>query len=448
MSGSPAARRTGPYRRRSEIERSAQPLGPGSAITRAGARSRVQDVRPIGKSCEVARVHLPDFTNPTTRTLPTTPTPRPLDATLTVTKAAKLLGVHPNTIRAWSDAGRLRYYRINPRGDRRYRMGDLQRFLAAAEHDVPDLPPRAAVRDGLFRRRPVQLRSSALPLGRADEEEEVDTIAIVAALAELAAGTTDLDATLLETCRRLRSAVGASLVGIWERTPDGLVSRAVDAVDPPTIPALPPTFGVLGRALETVRPARTRGGDAGPLPVTRLGVPEVAAPVPGPDRSWGVLLVAGGTAGSGTISDALATAVARTVGAAVETTRRSKDTVNRLHRAEALRRVASDIAGRLELEGVLDDLVDHALVLFGGDRAAVFIRRADGTAVAEVSRGLSPAYLETVREFPSRSIGAMATQERRPLYAVNYASDPRGVGIRAAVIQEGFDTIAAAPLID
>src|SRR5512147_2870480 len=59
--------------------------------------------------------------------------PRPTDATLSVTKAARLLGVHPNTVRAWSDAGRLRYYRINPRGDRRYRLGDLQRFLAAAE---------------------------------------------------------------------------------------------------------------------------------------------------------------------------------------------------------------------------------------------------------------------------------------------------------------------------
>jgi excisionase family DNA binding protein len=50
-----------------------------------------------------------------------------------VTKAARLLGVHPNTIRAWSDQGRLRYYRINPRGDRRYRLGDLQRFMDAAE---------------------------------------------------------------------------------------------------------------------------------------------------------------------------------------------------------------------------------------------------------------------------------------------------------------------------
>src|ERR1041385_4191929 len=65
---------------------------------------------------------------------------RPIDATLSVTKAARLLGVPPNTLRAWSDAGRLRYYRINPRGDRRYRMSDLQRFLAAAEN-LPDVGP-------------------------------------------------------------------------------------------------------------------------------------------------------------------------------------------------------------------------------------------------------------------------------------------------------------------
>src|SRR3954447_4569806 len=65
---------------------------------------------------------------------------RPIDATLSVTKAARLLGVHPNTVRAWSDAGRLRYYRINPRGDRRYRLGGLQRFLAPAE-TAPDAGP-------------------------------------------------------------------------------------------------------------------------------------------------------------------------------------------------------------------------------------------------------------------------------------------------------------------
>ncbi len=58
---------------------------------------------------------------------------RPIDATLSVMRAARLLGVHPNTVRAWSDAGRLRYFRINGRGDRRYRLHDLQRFMSARE---------------------------------------------------------------------------------------------------------------------------------------------------------------------------------------------------------------------------------------------------------------------------------------------------------------------------
>jgi diguanylate cyclase (GGDEF)-like protein len=56
-----------------------------------------------------------------------------------------MLGVHPNTIRAWSDAGRLRYFRINRRGDRRYRIGDLQRFLAA-EGGSPVRPPGRTAR--------------------------------------------------------------------------------------------------------------------------------------------------------------------------------------------------------------------------------------------------------------------------------------------------------------
>ena len=80
--------------------------------------------------------------------------PRPLDATLTVTRAAEVLGVHANTIRAWSDAGRLRYYRINPRGDRRYRLGDLQRFLASLDATGLDShPAQADDRSGASRRR-------------------------------------------------------------------------------------------------------------------------------------------------------------------------------------------------------------------------------------------------------------------------------------------------------
>jgi len=53
-----------------------------------------------------------------------------MDDMLTVNEVARLLHVHPNTLRRWSNRGRIRAYRINPRGDRRYRLRDIECFLA------------------------------------------------------------------------------------------------------------------------------------------------------------------------------------------------------------------------------------------------------------------------------------------------------------------------------
>ena len=53
-----------------------------------------------------------------------------MDDMLTVSEVAQLLHVHPNTLRRWSNKGRIRSYRINPRGDRRYRLRDIEDFLA------------------------------------------------------------------------------------------------------------------------------------------------------------------------------------------------------------------------------------------------------------------------------------------------------------------------------
>jgi len=52
-----------------------------------------------------------------------------MDRMLTPKEVAQLLHIHPNTLRRWSDAGTIVAYRINPRGDRRYRRQDVEHFL-------------------------------------------------------------------------------------------------------------------------------------------------------------------------------------------------------------------------------------------------------------------------------------------------------------------------------
>src|SRR5207244_8018705 len=68
------------------------------------------------------------------------------EALVSVAQAAALLGVHPNTVRAWTEAGRLPAFRIHARGDRRFRRGDVERLLAEGSHSDIDhgAPPDRA----------------------------------------------------------------------------------------------------------------------------------------------------------------------------------------------------------------------------------------------------------------------------------------------------------------
>jgi diguanylate cyclase (GGDEF)-like protein/excisionase family DNA binding protein len=91
-------------------------------------------------------------------------TTTPTDATtLPVSAAARFLGVHPHTLRAWADQGRLPYLRLNARGDRRFRLDDLRRFQTAWARG------RAA---GTTLGAP-----GSEPTGTADWEAQIDSIA-------------------------------------------------------------------------------------------------------------------------------------------------------------------------------------------------------------------------------------------------------------------------------
>ena len=51
-------------------------------------------------------------------------------AMFTASELARLLNVHINTVRRWSNQGILKAYRIGPRGDRRFSKEDVDSFLA------------------------------------------------------------------------------------------------------------------------------------------------------------------------------------------------------------------------------------------------------------------------------------------------------------------------------
>jgi len=380
---------------------------------------------------------------------------RPIDATLSVTKAARLLGVHPNTVRAWSDAGRLRYYRINPRGDRRYRLGDLQRFLAAAENTHegsafggPPTSLAAARRHGLAhdQRQP----EPAVAHPDRDRARHRADVAAIAMLGRIAADPETVEEALRRAALVVRDRGGFRSVAVYEARPDRFVARA--AAPSARLPDLPRSFGTLAVAYDRALagdPVPVEGDGFGGFADVPVGIREVAIALAGDREPWGVLRILSEPAGDSTaIGTELLIEMAAMVGSIVDAARRSDDIAHQLHRADALRRVASDIGSRLDLDRILDGLADHAMVLFNGDRVAVFLRSADGKATAEISRGLSQAYLHAVSDFPQRSLPGLAAATRQPMFATGYRNDPRAGDVRAAVVQEGFDTLCTAPLFD
>ena len=393
--------------------------------------------------------------------MPTVIPSRPIDATLSVTKAARLLGVHPNTIRAWSDAGRLRYYRINPRGDRRYRLGDLQRFLAAAESGLPEGGagpsagrrghdrPRLELLAPLRPPREVQPAGAGLDLAEPPAgDRHAGDLDLLVALTRIAGAGETAAVALGEAAKAVRDHGPHRAVALFEARGDWLFPVASAGRGATRLVELPHDFSVLGAALGQI--------GAEPVPATSDdarsvigGRPETAIAVPGPSGSWGVLVIDPGPGSDPAALDAeVLSRVAVALGAIVGAARQADDVRHQLHRADALRRVAGDIGSRLDLDQILSGLVDHAMVLFEADRGAVFLRYPNGSAVAEVSRGLSQAYLQSVRDFPVRSLPSLAIAARRPLFAGGYRDDPRGEDVRAAVVQEGYDTICTAPLFD
>ncbi|HYK94924.1 MAG TPA: GAF domain-containing protein [Candidatus Dormibacteraeota bacterium] len=379
--------------------------------------------------------------------------PRPLDATLSVTRAAEVLGVHANTVRAWSDAGRLRYYRINPRGDRRYRHGDLQRFLAGL--DAAGQPPASGeVRIASRRRGEPSGFAAVEPVGAVVSMEEHEaTLGLIGALSALSGSAIKdaLDnpgAPLDAAVRTIHDALDVRHASAWRLEDGRLTPQAwAGAVGRGLVP-LPGSFGVLGGALAQPDTVVEDPGPAG-LSAANQGGREVACTIPGEQGAWGVLLLVRDLQSPMSDSERELLRVAATaIGNIIRAATSAADVAHQLQRADALRRVTSDIGSRLDLDEILERVIDHATVLFSADRVAAFLFEEEGHKRMAASRGLSTAWINTVTQLDTPTLGSAAIAARRPLFSVRYAQDPRVGDLRAAVIQEGFDTCCLAPLLD
>ncbi len=402
------------------------------------------------------------------------------EATLSIAEAARTLGVHPNTLRAWSDQGRIRSYRINSRGDRRFLRADLDAYLAAAESPAVAPPPgpasegRASGASGGAAgagtaREPASWSSSEGAAVAIDPAEQTsgtfghaqalpaDTDAVAEAVRrelETAASLlgremapSGLDGTLARIARILRARKGPAFVGVWAHEGDLLVARAGSgdatpltvAVDGASLPAR--ALAAPDLVAEPVAGRQVAWLSAQPATGTATAVA-----IPGSAAPWGVLAVIDGDASE--VRGSSLPAIASIVGGAIRTARLVDEATRGRRQSEALRRVAVELASELDLDRILDSILEHAASLFGADRAAVFLGRPGGRIQASYARNLSEAFVSSVTTFQAWSVPTQALRERHPVFATSYSDDPRGEFQRDQLLAEGIDTICTAPLFD
>jgi diguanylate cyclase (GGDEF)-like protein/excisionase family DNA binding protein len=325
---------------------------------------------------------------------------------LTVSDAARLLGVHVNTVRAWTDQGTLTCQRINRRGDRRYSRAEIDRFVARANAGES---PRAHRRQG----------DGASAHSR-----------LTARTAQLAAAGNGLDRLIADVARVMCSEGGYRAATYIAA--DGSVVRLIGN--------LRADQRLSARAVRTGQPSlgRARSGD---------GRYRVALPVLAGDRELRVLLLEGSTATRTHDEPQLLATIATQLEMAHRTVLQSAESADRHRRAELLMAVSHDIGSNLDPADVLRRLVERVAELFDADRAAILSRMPDGTFQARVARNLSTDFVQCVEHAASLPMSTLAFETRRIVTVSNYPDDPRALELRPALVHEGINTISVAPLI-
>lgn len=319
------------------------------------------------------------------------------ESLLSVAQAALLLGVHPNTIRSWTDAGRLTAYRINARGDRRFRRDDVARLL---------------VEDGT---KPND--------GRSTPQHPGEVAAFGRISAGLAASPTSASAARL-VVEALRTELATDRAAVYVMDGERLKLAAHGGFTEP--PA-------------AYRPApaddeRGGGADVEMRLATQRGV-------------IGLLVM--DAASAARLSERFTRSFLTTAGTMIGIARLLERARRELHRARALRMVTKELAGELDLNKVLDDILDRTRTLFDADRAGLWTFDGTPHPVALVTRGLSDRFLAASAALTngSETLALRALNEKRVEWMRNADRDPAIGEMRSAYEAEGIRTVCIVPLV-
>jgi diguanylate cyclase (GGDEF)-like protein/excisionase family DNA binding protein len=312
------------------------------------------------------------------------------DALLSVAQAATLLGVHPNTIRTWTDGGRLSAYRINARGDRRLRRADVVRLLVE-DGITPDVLGDASYR-------------------------------VFARLAEGLAAAPTIGSVGRAVTAGLREEIGLSRVAVYMLRDSELVLVAHAGQPPPPV-----------RRAARIGPLREHGDLVLPLATPRAPIGSLVI-----DAGEEPLLPPG-------FAGALGVTAATAMAAAERLTRSRRE----LQRVRALRSVTKELTGTLDLTQVLDDIIERTRTLFAADRAGIWLFDDMPHPIALVTHGLSDEFLarsaELTRETDTISIRAL--REGRPLWTRDAGNSPDVGEMRSAYEAERITTACIVPLV-
>ena len=325
--------------------------------------------------------------------------PQQRESLVSVAQAAMLLGVHPNTVRAWTDAGRLPAYRINARGDRRFRRADVERLLLEGDRpDAPDAEPRHAT----LRRDHVTAALDRLAQGGASASSP-------ASASRLAVET-------------LRSQLALPKAAIYLSRGDRLSLESHGGYGTP-----PPAFLDMPLA---------------PAPRATLRLPLVAGSI-----RVGLIVL-------DDVPPEHDEAALRTVTNAIAMTLSSAQLLSRLRRelrrARALRGVITELSGQLDLNEVLQEVVQRTRSLFDADRGGLWLvgeGRRPFTLAAQ--HGLSDTFLDMTSQLTidSDTLGVQAIRDQRPIARTHIIAG-QGVGTMGeAYAAEGIRTACLVPLV-